>query len=113
MSIWKKLFRRPAEKVTPNSYHWGYFTPSKVKQLLDSGVNWSVPRLCKCENSQMRVDCCMWSEDEFKRCFFMLTCCNCGNIQFSAVDVFLHKYIPHPDDRVVEVKYESSNASVK
>ena len=112
MSIWKKLFRRPAEKVTPDSYHWGYFTPERLKALKDMGVpSAQFKQFCSCKNPEFRNIPLFITSPNFG--LLMSTCCNCGHVQFFSYDVLYSQYIPHPDDRVVEVKYDSSNASVK
>lgn len=112
MSIWKKLFRRPAEKVTPNSYHWGYFTPERIRALKAVGVpDIQMKQFCFCKDSDFRHDFIVTPHSNLM--ILMSTCCNCGHVQIFSLDVLYSQYIPHPDDRVVEVKYESSNASVK
>lgn len=112
MSIWKKLFRRPAEKVTPDSYHWGYFTPERLQALKDMDVpSVQIKQFCSCKNPDFLHLNFVTTYPNLM--LLMSTCCNCGHVQFFSYDVLYSQYIPHPDDRVVEVKYESSNASVK
>ena len=113
MNIWKQLFRRPAEKVTPSSYHWGYFTPERLPALNATGgvLPLQLTLYCSCKEREVRYDWCFLPSPN--RGLLMLTCCSCGRVQFFALDVLHSQYIPHPDDRVVEVEYKGSEASVK